>query len=129
MRPLKLGSREAKDCDSSRAAIEYFLESFVSAALGLSLEARIQDARKLPAGHRGCLTDSQNKPAVWLAWKTNQGPVSVCAEYENDQSRRMRAHVLWLAWWIAAREHHEGWWHCYPKRPREWIKGPGTQSL
>ena len=22
-------------------------------------------------------------------------------------------------------EYHDGWWHCYPKFPRDWIKGIG----
>jgi len=29
-----------------------------------------------------------------------------------------------IVWWIGT-EHHDGWWHCYPKFPCDWIKGIG----
>jgi len=111
----------------SRVAVEELLEYFVSAALGLSLEVRVRDTGDVPAAHRGCLIHPSGSPRIWAAWKTNRGPVSACAAYDPEQSLRVSAHVLWIAWWIGSGEHHEGWWHCYPKRPREWIKGTGTQ--
>jgi hypothetical protein len=115
-----------EDFYMSRAALEGLLEHFAAAALGLMLEARIRDASELPAGHRQCLTNSHEKPNAWVAWHTNRGPVSARAAYDHEQSQRMAAHVLCLAWWIDLGEHHEGWWHCYPKRPNEWVKGRGT---
>jgi hypothetical protein len=113
------------DVDVSRAAIEQLLEYFASDALGLILGARIQDASDLTARHRGFLTDPESKLRVWVAWHTDKGPVSTCATYDREQALRMSAHVLRIAWCIAPRDHHEGWWHCFPKRPREWIKGCG----
>jgi hypothetical protein len=113
------------DFDVSRAAIEQLMEYFASDALGLVLGARMQDASDLMARHRGCLSDPENKLRVWVAWHTDRGPVSTCATYQQEQALRLGAHVLRIAWWIAPRDHHEGWWHCYPKRPREWIKGSG----
>jgi hypothetical protein len=115
-----------EDFYMSRAALEELLEHFAAAALGLTLEARIGDASELPAGHRECLTNSQEKPNAWVAWHTNRGPVSARAAYDQEQSQRMAAHVLYIAWWIDLGEHHEGWWHCYPKRPNEWVKGRWT---
>jgi hypothetical protein len=113
--------------EESCATIQELLECFVSAAVGLTLEARIRDAGDLPEGHRGCLTSPNHNPRVWAAWHTNVGLVSLCASYDYGQALRMGAHVLCIEWWIASGEHCEGWWHCYPKRPREWIKGAGTQ--
>lgn len=114
------------DVDLSRTAIEQLLEYFASDALGLMLQARIPDASDLRARHRGFLTDPESKLRVWVAWHTDRGPVSMCAAYDHEQALRMSAHVLRLAWWFAPQDHHEGWWHCYPKRPREWIKGLGV---
>ena len=113
--------------DVSHAAIEELLGYFVSEALGLTRGARIQNAADLPSDHREYLSNPMNKPRAWAAWHTKDGLVSACAAYDNEQALRIKAHVLLIAWRIAAREPHEGWWHCYPKRPREWIKGPGTQ--
>jgi hypothetical protein len=113
------------DVDVSRMAIEQLLEYFVLDALGLLLRGRIEDASDLTARHRGFLTDPESKLRVWVAWHTDRGQVSTCATYDHEQARRMSAHVLRIAWWIAPRDYHEGWWHCYPKRPREWIKGLG----
>lgn len=114
--------------DASDTAVEKLLEYFLSEALGLTLEARIQDTSRLPTGHRRCLTNPIGKPRVCAAWHTNRGPVSACAAYDHGQAQRISAHVLLIEWWIAAAEYHEGWWHCYPQRPREWIKGPGTRG-
>jgi len=116
------------ESDVPGAAIEELLEYFVSDALGLTLEGRIQDARDLPSVHRGCIASPKGKPNIWSAWRTNRGTVSACAAYDHEQALRMSAHVLWISWWIGPDEHHEGWWHCYPKRPGEWIKGSGTRD-
>jgi hypothetical protein len=113
----------------SRGAIEELLEHFVSAALGLTLEARIQDAGELPRSHQGCLTNAQSRMHAWAAWCTDRGMVSSCADYDHEQAQRIGAHVLLIEWWISHGEHHKGWWHCYPTRPREWIKGPGSHPL
>lgn len=113
--------------EESCATIRGLLDSFVSAAVGLTLEVCIIDAGDLPDAHRGCLTSTVNNPRVWAAWYTNIGPVSACACYDYGQSLRVGAHVLCIEWWLAAGERYEGWWHCYPKRPREWIKGAGAR--
>jgi hypothetical protein len=114
------------DLDVSREFIEELLQYFASYALGLSLDGRIRDPRELPASHQNSLIDSEGE-RPWVAWRTDRGPMSACADYDYARSRRINAHVLQIAWWIAAHEHHAGWWHCYPERPREWIKGAGTR--
>jgi hypothetical protein len=112
--------------DESRAAIEKLLENFVTVALGLTIEAQIHDGGAAQGGCRGRRKRSCKAP-VRAVWRTDRGPLSACARYDHVQSQRAGAHVLWIAWWLAPDEHHEGWWHCYPKRPHEWIKGIGTR--
>ena len=111
--------------EESRAVIEKLMEYFIADALGLTLEARVPVIGLRPAAHGGRLKRSGRTP-VWAHWHTDRGSVTACGRYDHAQSRCVEAHVLWIVWWIAPHEHHEGWWHCYPKRPREWIKGIGT---
>jgi hypothetical protein len=106
--------------------IGQLLEDFVLGALGLTLEARIEEMRSLPVSHQNGLSPSQTDLRAWVAWHTNKGAVTLCGTYDQLRSQTMRAHVLLIEWWVAPNEHHVGWWHCYPKRTREWIKGPGT---
>jgi hypothetical protein len=99
--------------------------NFVSGALGLDIVSRIGQLSELPAHHRDALNKLQGNDRRWAAWFTNRGPVSVSAEYDHAQAQRVGAHVLLIGWWMEPGQHHENWWHCYPKRPREWICGPG----
>jgi hypothetical protein len=104
------------------------LESFVTAALGLTLESRICEESHLPPVQLRTTTHSQESARVCIAWHTDRGRVIACGTYQHEQSQRMKAHVLWLEWWIPPHIHHAGWWRCEPKWPRDWIKGPGTPS-
>ena len=106
--------------------MEELLESFVSAGLGLNLESRIQEVNQLPEVQLRPMKDSPDTARVCTAWYTSQGRVIICATYNAEHSRRMKAHVLWLEWWIPPLIHREGWWRVEPKWPRNWIKGCGT---
>jgi hypothetical protein len=108
--------------DSS--GIEQLLEGFATSALGVDLGARIADAHLLPKSHQRMRTDVQ-RPSAWCAWHKGSGPLTLSGRYDELQSSLVKAHVLLLEWWIGDGEHHEGWWHCYRKFPRDWIKGPG----
>jgi hypothetical protein len=121
--PLASSNRSS---DVSHAVIEDLLEYFVSAALGLTLKGRIRDVDDLPDAYRGCcLANPQIAARAWAAWHTDRGPLTASAIYDTEQAQRIGAHVLQITWWLAPFEYHESWWHCYPKRPHEWIKGPG----
>jgi hypothetical protein len=110
----------------SSAPIVELMEHFVSAALGLDVVSRIGQPRELPAHHKDSVAKLQCKGRIWAAWSTNIGPVIVSAEYDHAQAQSMKAHVLYFEWWIEPGESHgRYWWHCYPKRPREWIAGRG----
>jgi hypothetical protein len=113
------------DPNVSRSAIEDLMEHFIVGALGLDIVSRIEQLSELPAHHQDALAKLQCKGRTWAAWSTNRGPVSISAEYDHAQAQRVKAHVLFISWWIEPGEHHEHWWHCYPKRPREWVVGPG----
>jgi hypothetical protein len=118
-------SRRCDNLDVSRVLMEELLENFVTAALGLTLASRMSDVSELPElqlqNH-----DTNEGARVCTAWHTDRGRVIACGTYHHEQSQRMKAHVLWLSWWIAPHEHHEGWWRCEPKWPRDWVKGSGT---
>ena len=104
-------------------AIESLLESFATAGLGLELKGRIEDPSSFPDSW--CIPDaSDGDPAASAAWHTDRGVAKIRAIYDEAQSLRVRAHVMKFGWWIGV-EHHVGWWHCYPKFPRDWIKGIG----
>jgi hypothetical protein len=109
--------------------MEELLESFVTAALGLTLESRIQEANQLPEVHLRPTKETSDDARVCAAWHTTPGRVIICATYNAEHSRRMKAHVLWLEWWIRPHIHHEGWWRVEPKWPRDWIKGCGTSYV
>ncbi len=113
------------DQNVSHSVIEELMEHFVSGALCLDIASRIRQLSELPAHQQDALTKWQCEGRIWAAWSTNRGPVSVCAEYDYAQAKRVKAHVLLIGWWMQPGEHHEHWWHCYPKRPREWIVGSG----
>jgi hypothetical protein len=124
-----LNMQKVLEPNVSRSAIEELMEHFVLGALGLDIASRIWQLSELPAHHRDALNKLQGNDRIWAAWSTNRGPVSVVAEYDHAQAQRVRAHVLLIGWWMEPGEHHENWWHCYPKRPREWICGPGRLQI
>ena len=104
--------------------MEELLESFVTAALGLTIESRIEDVSQLPEIQIVPTHHAQERARVCAAWRTTQDRVIICATYDAGYSHRMQAHVLWLEWWIPSDIHHEGWWRVEPKWPRNWIKRP-----
>jgi hypothetical protein len=106
--------------------VEELLENFLAAALGLTLVSRIDDVSQLPEAHIRKNNDPHEGERACVAWHTDRGRVIACGMYQHEQSRRMKAHVLWFEWWIPANQHHEGWWRCEPKWPRDWIKGAGS---
>jgi hypothetical protein len=104
-------------------ALERLLESFATAALGLELKGRIEDLSSFPQSLG--LSDASGRDAVaHAAWHTDRGVAALRAVCDEAQSLRAMAHVIKIVWWIGV-EHHDGWWHCYPKFPRDWIKGIG----
>lgn len=105
------------------AHLEELLESFATAALGLELKGRLKDFSALPPHSSRCgIADSQ--PCRRVAWHSERGIATLRAVYDEVQSLKVRAQVVEIAWWIGT-EHHEGWWHRYPKFPGDWIKGIG----
>jgi hypothetical protein len=101
--------------------IQELMESFATAGLGLELKGRIKDLSSLP--HHLNLDAAVFAPCA-AAWYTQRGVATLSVTYDEAKSMRVKAHVLKIAWWIGD-EHHDGWWHCYPKFPRDWIKGFG----
>jgi hypothetical protein len=105
------------------SCLEELLESFATAGLGLELKGRMKDLSALPP-QSSCCGDSDAHLCARVAWHTERGIATLRAVYDEAQSLKVRAQVVKIAWWIGT-EHHEGWWHRYPKFPRDWIKGIG----
>jgi hypothetical protein len=119
-------SRRSDNLDVSRILMEELLESFVTAALGLTIASRMSDARQLPELQLRGKPDTNEPARVCTAWHTDRGQVIACGTYHHEPSQRMKAHVVWLEWWIPPHDHHEGWWRVEPKWPRDWVKGLRT---
>ncbi len=119
-------SRRCDNLEVLAVLMEELLESFVTAGLGLNLESRIQEVNQLPEVQLRLTKEIPDCGRVCAAWHTTQGRVIICATYNVEHSRRMKAHVVWLEWWIPPHIHHEGWWRVETKWPRDWIKGLGT---
>ena len=108
--------------------MEELLEGFVTAGLGLTLALRIEDVSQLPELRIEPTCRSQGSERICAAWHTAEGRVTICATYHSGHSQHMKAHVLWLEWWIPPDIHHEGWWRVEPGWPRDWIKGHGAPT-
>ena len=105
--------------------IEGLMESFATAALGLELKGRLHDWHSVL--HRSSSFDASVFVPCAASWDTTRGIMTLRVVYDEAKSLRVQAHVLKVAWWLGA-EHHDGWWHCYPKFPRDWIKGIGRST-
>lgn len=114
-------------------AVEDLLAHFLVGAVGLTLGAvdreachEIQRRRDRELARAPCHNSSEDiEPPVWAGWKTNAVFVAARGSYDREQSKRVGEHVLYIEWWIAPAIHHEGWWRCNPRRPREWTRGRG----
>ena len=102
------------------------MECFVTAALGLTLASRMSDVSQLPDLQLSRNHDTNDAARVCTAWHMDRGRVIACGTYHHEQSKRMKAHVLWLEWWPPPQVHHEGWWRVEQRWPRDWVKGQGT---
>jgi hypothetical protein len=104
--------------------IKALLESFGSAALGLTLGSEISDGTNEQLSLRGLPYQAAD---AWGMWHSESGVYRAAATYEREQSLRLHAHVLLISWSLEPGESYQGWWHCYPTRPRERIKGLGRR--
>jgi hypothetical protein len=116
------------DGDVQSTNLEQLLEHFLTGALGLTLAAAIRETSAMPTPHRAAPSERRPPPA-WAAWETDRGVIKICGVYDEVQSQRLDAHVLYLEWWPAAGVHHEGWWRCDRRRPREWTRGYGAPPV
>jgi len=97
---------------------------FLTSALGLNLCARISRTDDFPID---ASLDAQHLsgPREEACWQTDVGIVRARGIYDAGHSQLLHAHVLLLYWWLPGGVYHQGWWHSYPRHPREWIKGRG----
>jgi hypothetical protein len=110
------------------SALRAFVESFATDALGLKLGDPISDKRQLPHLLEGVRDrESPEDGSVGFAWQTDRGAFIALVRYDEARSALVKAHVFYLDWKIGS-DHHGGWYHAYPKFPRDWIKGPGREN-
>ena len=116
--------------DQSRTDLGRLLDAFIVGTQGVALHTRINepDFAKLPHAFRAHLDTALSLRRPWAAWSTDQGYRIAWGDYDPEQSARLRGHVLYIEWCLPPDEHHAGWWHCYPKRPREWTCGRGRPT-
>ena len=124
-------NRHGGAVDHAVADVEQLLADFLIGALGLTLQSVMRGHRHgqaLKSQDHRAPTDVTNPP-VRATWETDQGVVSISGAYDLEQSRRVYAHVLFICWSLAPRTHHEGWWRCDIRRPRDWTKGRGGEPV
>lgn len=111
--------------DVSRAEIVSLLDAFLAGTQAVELRTAIKDLKALPVWFRAHLERAEGLGRIWTAWSTDEGHMIAWGDYDQEQSKRIRAHVLFVKWCLPPAEHHASWWYCYGKRPREWICGRG----
>ena len=98
LQPVRVEPLVAPAPFSEERLVEDLLTFFLSAAVGLELQERIDQLERLPTGHRHRLAVSSDEPVTWIAWATDAGVVIATGRYDPDQSRRLTAHVLLIDW-------------------------------
>ena len=104
----------------------HLLADFFSAAVGLHLHTPNREVSASGIQRASTPIPTGCGPAVLAEWDTDAGPLRARGLYDRTQSGKLRAHVLYIEWWLEPDEHHAGWWHCDTRRPREWTKGRGA---
>jgi hypothetical protein len=118
-----MGGRVASEV--SCAEVVSLLDAFLRGTQAVELRTRIMDLKELPDWFRTHIEGAQKLGRIWTAWSTDEGHMIAWGDYDDEQSRRVRAHVLFVEWCLPPAEQHASWWYCYAKRPKEWICGRG----
>jgi hypothetical protein len=121
--------RQTMETQVSRQFVEDLLASFLSAAVGLSLDERIEQLERLPPSHRQKLDALPGEVAIWVAWVTPLGVVVATGRYDHERSRQISTHVLLIEWWAPPDVHHVSWWRADANRSNEWTAGRGHTSI
>jgi hypothetical protein len=125
---IKRSSVRGEEGRLEGSALRAFVESFATDALGLNLGELISDTRRLPHLLEGVRDrESTEEGSVGWAWQTNRGAFVARVRYDEARSALVKAHVFYFDWKIGG-EHHGGWYHAYPKFPRDWVKGLGREN-
>jgi hypothetical protein len=111
--------------DVSREEFKRLLDAFLSGTQVVDLRTPVEDLKDLPLWFRTHLEGAQKLGKIWTAWVVSDGHMVAWGEHDQVQSRRIRAHVLYIEWCLPPAQHHASWWYCYATRPLEWICGRG----
>jgi hypothetical protein len=107
------------------SGIEQLLAHFLEGALGLVLQGSLPSTSVTHGQFEYPSCGSNSGRPVCAVWQSDRGIARICGVYDSSQSQSIRAHVLWLAWWLPSDIHHKGWWRCDQNRLNEWTKGRG----
>jgi hypothetical protein len=112
--------------DLSANEIAHLLSEFLVSTQSITLHTHILSPKDLPAAFQPSLRDAESHGKTWTAWTTDRGTMVAWATYDSKQSMLIRAHVLFIDWFLLPDIHHAAWWHCPPTRHRDWTYGRGA---
>ena len=118
-------SRAQLHASASSSELVQLLGSFLVGSHAVKLGQRLLDLHDLPDDCRTHVAQAKAAGRAWAAWSTVQGPMAAWGDYDRKRSVQIRAHVMFVEWWLAESGHHSLWGYCYPKRETEWIVGRG----
>jgi hypothetical protein len=109
----------------ARADVEALLSAWLAGTQCVELRRRLTAFADLPEGCHKYLTETQEAGRPWVAWSTELGPMVAWGEYDQRQSEKVRAHVMFIEWWLPSSGYHRLWARADPRRTTEWTFGRG----
>jgi hypothetical protein len=114
--------------DLSRSEVEDLLGHFLTGTQCIELGERVTDIQNLPTACREHVKSAADVGRAWAAWLTAYGAMAAWGDYDRVRSTKMRAHIMFVEWWLTSTGHHSLWCYCDPKRPTEWVVGRATSG-
>jgi hypothetical protein len=109
----------------ARADVESLLSAWLTGTQCVALRQQLTALADLPQACLKYVMAAQEAGRVWVAWSTELGPMVAWGDYDQQQSEKIRAHAMFIEWWLPSSGHHGLWARGDPRRPNEWIFGRG----
>lgn len=113
----------------ARAEVEALLSAWLAGTQCVELQGRLTARADLPEACVKYVVAAQDAGRAWVAWSTELGPMVAWGDYDERQSEKMRAHVMFIEWWLPSSGHHRLWARADPRRPTEWTAGRGDNWI
>lgn len=124
--PPRLGGSALRFAPA-RADVEFLLSAWLAGTQCVDLRRRLTALADLPEACLKHVVEAQEAGRAWVAWWTELGPMVAWGDYDRRQSEKMRAHTMFLEWWLPSSGHHRLWARGDPRRPTEWTVGRGDR--